>query len=343
MDKKFAFLFICCLLAACQSPFKFQGQYPTPIPMSSQDLQYNAYTPTPFQPSIVNGDSNSVTELTHIAQLSSGSEPASFILPTPTATTIPQRRFNILLLGSDWRPSSGFRTDVILLVSINQDTGNVSLISFPRDLYVYIPGYGEDRINTAQARGGFDTTTQVFQQNFNIRIDRYIMTNFAGFTNLLDTLGGVEVNAAKDLYDRCDLPQSNDGYCYISTGSHWMDGQTALWYVRSRYSSSDFDRTRRAQEVVLALFSKLISIDALVKAPEIYSILSGNLETDLTLEEILALIPYATNVLNNESEISRFSISSTEVTSYTVPSTGAMVLLPNYDKIQMIVTDAFSR
>ncbi len=343
MEKKFALLLICCVLAACQSPFSYQGQRPTPVQISAQGLQSNSYTPTPFQPFMADGDANPGTQLTQIAQLSSGNATASYILPTPTATTIPQRRFNILLLGSDWRPSSGFRTDVILLISINQDTGNISLISFPRDLYLYIPGYGEDRINTAQARGGFDTTIQVFQQNFGIRLDRYVMTNFSGFTNLVDALGGVEVDAAQDLYDRCDLPQSNDGYCYISPGSHWMDGQTALWYVRSRYSSSDFDRTRRAQEVVLALFSKLISLDALVNAPEIYSILAGNLETNLSLEEILALIPYATRVLNNESEISRFSISSSEVTSYTVPSTGAMVLLPNYDKIQIIVLDAFSR
>ena len=99
-------------------------------------------------------------------------------------------------MGSDYRPSSGYRTDVMMLVSINPKQGNVSVVSFPRDLWVTIPGVGEERLNTAQPKGGISLMADTLEYNFGVRPDRYILTNFQGFKNIVDILGGIEVQTS---------------------------------------------------------------------------------------------------------------------------------------------------
>lgn len=330
---------------ACRSPFVFKDQQPTPMSIADALLRPDSSTaiaPTPFLPALPTPSP--------VAQVAA-TEPPVAIVPTPTplptegshVTDYPQTRTNILLLGSDWRPAGGYRTDVIVLVSISPNTGAISMISFPRDLYVYIPGIGDQRINTAQEFGGFALTQATFEQNFGIHVDYYVITNFAGFQSLVDTLGGIEINAAKSLSDRCDLPQAVDGGCFIEPGYHTFDGQTALWYVRSRYSSSDFDRTRRAQEVLLGVFHKLMSLNAVARAPEIYQILSSNIETNLDFSTIASLLPLAPRLSQDESLLHRYAIGSAEIYNYTVPESGAMVLLPNMDSINAILNEAFSQ
>jgi LCP family protein required for cell wall assembly len=332
-------------IIACRSPFVYADQQPTPMSISDALLTPSTDTatlPTPFQPVQPTPSA--------IVQFDPTPEP-QVIDPTPatdpteiaSVTDYPTNRTNILILGSDWRPASGFRTDVIVLVSINPVSGTVSLISFPRDLYVYIPGIGDQRINTAQEFGGFELTKATFEQNFGINIDYYIITNFAGFQSLIDTLGGVEINASQALSDRCDLPQAVDGSCYIDPGYHAFDGQTALWYVRSRYSSSDFDRTRRAQEVLLGVFHKMMSLNAVSRAPELYQIISSNIETNLDFNTIASLLSIAPRVLADEGLIHRYAVGPSETTDYIVPGSGAMVLLPNYDAINAILSQAFSQ
>ncbi len=269
-----------------------------------------------------------------VAQLSK-SAPVKPSTPAPSVATPPRqlgKLVNILVLGSDFRPNAGYRTDVMLLVAINTARGTVNLISFPRDLWVSIPGWGMNRINTTQASGGFSLTAQTFQNNFGIRPDYYIMTNFNGFTSMIDSLGGIDVNAAVKLRDKCDLPAESSGYCTAGPGIVHMDGKTALWYVRSRYTSSDFDRTRRTQEAIQAIFSRLLSLNGLSKAPELFASYQKNVETDLTLPNLLRLIPTAL-LINLPGHLRRFAIGPDQVTNYVVPGSGAMVLLPRQTAI----------
>ena len=227
-----------------------------------------------------------------------------------------------------------------MLVSLNPTKGTVTVTSFPRDLYVEIPGIGYERINTTQQFGGFALTQATFQDNLDAPVDYYMMTNFYGFKNIIDTLGGVNVNAAYTLTDTCDLPQAYNKYCTVYAGTTAMNGATALWYVRSRYSTSDFDRTRRAQEVILAIFQKLMSLNAINRSAELYDLFTSSVETDIPLDIIVKLLPMASQVLANPSIIQRFAIGEADTSSYVVPSTGAMVLLPNNDAIAEIIRQA---
>ncbi len=295
-------------------------------------------TPTPFQPleptptflpevETLSTTAKSIKPAEQKEDKSDGSEP----IPT-----IPSGgRINLLLLGSDQRPySGGFRTDTIILVSLDPSEGTASLVSFPRDLYVTIPGWTEQRINTAMGYGGFPLLAATMEYNFGVRPTHYVMVNFWAFTQTINSLGGIDVYAAQTLTDHRD----GYGYYTIPAGLNHMDGETALWYSRSRYSTSDFARTRRQQEVVMALFDRMLSLNGIEKAPELYDIYADNVTTDLSWQEIAALLPLAAQ-LSDTSRIEHFYIGPAEVTSWTTPG-GAQVLLPNHGAIQSVLWQA---
>jgi len=337
-------LILAFLLPACSLPLG-KAASPTPIPIS--DLLINAdssypSTPTPFQPvfSTPTAGAPIVSVPTDNATVPPPQEPTA--TPTPKLVK-PEGQVNILLMGSDWRGSGGFRTDVLLLISLNKNTGTATLVSFPRDLYVNIPGVGMQRINAAQEYGGFALTAATFMNNFGVDIDYYMLTNFSGFTSIVDTLGGINVFASNALNDVCALPQAVDGYCYIPYGNNYMDGQTALWYVRSRSSTSDFDRTRRAQEVLVALFQKAMSLNALSRGAELYDLFKESVDTDVSVGTVLELLPLAGKIISDPSLIRRFAIGSGQVYNYVVPSNGAMVLVPDDALVNQVLKQALEQ
>ncbi|HZW02778.1 MAG TPA: LCP family protein [Anaerolineaceae bacterium] len=329
------FLILISILTACYipqaaiasaSPSDIAGILVTPNPNAT-------HTPTPFQP-LANTPTPPFTP-TPLAsptptETATITPTATSEGPVPQASTLapPEGTVNILILGSDWRPAAGFRTDVIMLAMINPSKGTVSVISFPRDLWVYLPGVGMQRINTAQAFGGFQLTQATFEYNFGVRPDYYVMTNFQGFQQIIDSLGGISVQASINLTDRCDLPMGNDGWCSVGPGTYQMDGQTALWYARSRKSTSDFDRTRRAQEVMQGVFTKLMNLNAIGRIPELYQLYKNNVETNIGLDTIISMAPMAPKLLSDSSRIHRYAIGPQDVTSW-VTEGGAQVLLPN--------------
>ncbi|HNB52670.1 MAG TPA: LCP family protein, partial [Anaerolineales bacterium] len=203
-------------------------------------------------------------------------------IPLPTLADVfplPAGTVNVLLLGSDERgPYSGVRTDTILLVSFHPKQGKVTMISFPRDMYVYIPGWTVRRINEAYQHGGFDLLADTFDYNFGIRPDHYVLVNFNAFQQAVDSLGGIDVQVGKALRE--------SGYS-VKPGVVHMDGEMALWYVRSRYTTSDFDRMTRQQEVLVAIFQQLISMDALKQVPQMYHVYQGSVVTNISLQETL--------------------------------------------------------
>ncbi|MCL4562467.1 MAG: LCP family protein [Chloroflexi bacterium] len=332
-------------LTACNAPTVLSSLQPAaPVAISRLILATadpNASpTPTPFQPIPPTATFNP-TEFPLQSDAPVQSAQAS---PNPTLNSLgerlprPEGQVNILILGSDYRPNSGYRTDVILLAALNPNKGTVNLVSFPRDLWVNIPGWEAQRINTAQAHGGFALTQATFEQNFGVHPDYYIMTNFNGFRGIVNTLGGIDVQASQSLSDKCDLPQAVNGYCNVSPGTVHMNGDTALWYVRSRYSTSDFDRLRRAQEVIQAIFYKMMSLNAVSRAPEIFNEFISSVETNMTLNDMLPLLPLASQLASGNG-IQRYSIGPAQVTSWVTPQ-GADVLLPNQAAISAIIDQA---
>jgi LCP family protein required for cell wall assembly len=306
-------------------------------------------TPTPFQP-VTSAQTPTLAENSQASNETStgfiwGSYPAPEIYPAsiqipPPVGLIkqPDGQVNILLLGSDQRPNEGgFRTDTIILATLNPSLGTINLTSFPRDLYVYIPGWTMQRINTAMGHGGNDTLSLTMEYNFGVRPDHNIMVSFSGFVNIIDSLGGLDVEVAQSLSDE----RQGYGIYYVPAGTVHMDGGTALWYVRSRGTSNDIDRLRRAQEVMQAFGYRLLSFNALLHASDFYSQYSQNVITDLTLGDLTGFLPVVTKMSKPEN-IKRFIIGYGQVTDWIEPYSGAMVLLPNREAILQIMYQALN-
>jgi LCP family protein required for cell wall assembly len=259
-------------------------------------------------------------------------------IPAPVGLLAqPRGQVNILLLGSDQRPhDGGFRTDTMVLLTLNPEAGTANLTSYPRDLYVYIPGWTVQRLNTAFQHGGFSTLADTFEYNFGVRPDHYALINFWSFVEVIDSLGGIDVNVAQSMTDQ----RTGHGYYTVPAGVVHMDGELALWYARLRMSSSDFERTQRQQEVLRGIFDKLLSLNALTRAPQLFDIYQDNVTTDLKLNAIRPLLPLAAQ-LSDTSRIHQFFIGREQVIPWRSTS-GAQVLLPIREKVIEVMRQALN-
>ncbi len=357
MAKRILFLFVLlsttigCSVASFSLPMA-AANAPSGQSMRLVTADPNAtQTPTPFQPVTSTPQitltplppTATSTEIPVVARATATMSGPGPVSPTarPVLGKYPDGQVRILVLGSDARPTGGFRTDIIMLVTINPQQGTATVLSLPRDLWVDLPGWGANRINTAMVYGGFSLMASTLESNLGVRPTHYIMTTFNGFTQIIDSLGGVDVTASKTLTDKCSSNLGGyRGYCTVNPGITHMNGQFALWYVRSRYSTSDFDRERRSQEVLQALFSKLMNLNAIARIPDMYEIYRKNVETNLSLADIVGLAPVASSLISDFSKVRRYTVGPGQVSDWVVPGSGAMVLVPNYNLIQPIIMEA---
>lgn len=316
------------------TPTPFQPIPPTPT-----------YLPTTYPtPQITSQATITITTTVHGGESKSwGDYPGPVIWPDiqipPPTGILPQSdgQVNILLLGSDQRPyEGGFRTDTIILLTLNPSAGTANLTSLPRDLYVYIPGWTVQRINTAFGYGGFDALALTMEYNFGVHPEHYVLINLWSFESVIDQLGGIDVQVGQAL---CDHRDRYGNYC-VPAGTVHMDGETALWYVRSRYTSNDMERNRRQQEVLVAGFQRLLSLDGIRRAPELYEIYKASVETDMKFEDLSVFLPLAKD-LKDFSRIHRYYISYRQVTDWITYS-GAQVLLPIRDAVIEVMKQALN-
>lgn len=181
---------------------------------------------------------------------------------------------NILVLGADQRPNDHGRSDTIMIYHLDPITNKIGLLSVPRDTYVNISGRGMDKVNHAYAFGGVNLSQKTLEEFLGIKIDYYMVTNFAGFTDLIDTLGGINVYVEKDI-------RGTD----IKMGQQKLDGMRALQYVRDRKDPmGDIARVRRQQKFMKALALEISSYSPkyklVLQIPKIYKSINTNLPLD---------------------------------------------------------------
>ena len=269
-------------------------------------------------------------------------EPAAEELPASAASNkwkFPEGQINIALLGVDDYGEGNFRTDVIMILSLDPSHDTTTLISFPRDLYITIPGCGDDRINNAWRCGGFQSLQTTMENNLGIKPDYYAMVNFNAFEAVVNSIGGIDVDITQHFEDGCYFNVNN--WCVLEPGIMHMDGQWALWYSRARYSTSDFDRNRRAQDVIQAIAQKALNLNMLAKAPELYGIYREYVDTNLPLPVILSNLSRF-NDLTSFDKLRRYAVSPDMATDWII-ATGAEVLFPDYNLIDPMLNEAFYR
>lgn len=262
-------------------------------------------------------------------------------------------RTNVLLLGVDRRKDEGwtYRTDTIMVATLDPDTHTAGLLSIPRDLQVPIPGYGEDRINTANVYGylqdvpggGPALARATVEANFAIPIDGYVMLDFDAFKRIIDDLGGIDVYVSETLHDtRYPDPRPGDPHAYTTVhfdqGWHHMDGTRALQYARSRMSTSDFDRARRQQEILIAVRDRALSLDAIPRWPSVAGTILDSVRTDLGPPQLLALAVSEARV--DPANLERLVLEKPYVRGYR-RADGAAVQLPNWELIRPAIAELF--
>lgn len=318
---------------------------PTPPPTPYQHpLDYS--TPTPFIPRSATGVSP--TEESQFAEVAL--PPAG--VPPAVAEVGGKENINYLLIGKDVSSAKYFRTDTMIIVSLRPRDRSVSMISIPRDLYVYIPGRDMNRINTAYLYGELDRyegggtalLKETIRYNLGLRIDHIAMVDFKGFSKIVDTLGGIDVPLVCPYRDwhiknpnRSEQDPNNWELFSVGPGLVHMDGDLALWYARSRLRSNDFDRGRRQQEVLRSLYTAALRGDVIPRLPELYNQFRDTVSTDLTLGDLLALVPLAAQM--NSASIRSYYINNHYVNSWRTPG-GASVLLPKEKKIGELLDEA---
>lgn len=180
---------------------------------------------------------------------------------------------NIALFGSDSRnvnDASEGRTDCIMIASVNTVDKTIKLISIPRDSYVEVPGYGYTKINHAYSYGGEKLTIETINKNFGLNITDYITINFSGLINIVNSIGGIEMEITKP---ELDVLNSYLAESYSVSGKKYtpmteygkvtLNGEQALAHARDRYVGSDFDRANRQRQVLSAIMKKVSTLNSL--------------------------------------------------------------------------------
>ncbi len=283
-----------------------------------------------------------------------------------------ENRINVLVLGMGG-PShpGGFLTDSLMVVSIRPKEKQIAMISIPRDLYVPIENHGQGKVNSAFYDGyndyaskncnkknkadcqksamsaGADLSSKTISSALDLPIHYYVTVEFEGFEKIIDSLGGIDVNVDKAIYDPLFPAEDMEHYSpfKIKAGLQHLDGKTALKYARSRETTSDFDRAARQQKILLAVKEKMVKADFLTnpkKISDVLSSLTDSLFTNFTLSEIKVLAEMSKDFNSTNSVSKVFTngpdgelVDYNDGVYYLKPKTG------NFKEIQRIVREIF--
>jgi len=267
--------------------------------------------------------------------------------PAPTTTANGTGRTTILLLGSDTDAKfvGVYDTQIMMVVTIDEQRQQVSMLSIPRDLWVPIPGWGMGKIGTAYHDGGLSLARETVERDLHIRIDYYAWVGLQGFINVIDTLGGVDLDVLHPIVDDSypdDLADPNDPYAYrrlyIAAGPQHLDGTTALEYVRSRHGDlvGDFGRSDRQQQLLQALRSKTDGKAVIARLPQIAGDLQDSVRTDMTLLEIARFANLADRMKGQA--VQSYVLAPPTYSTTGRSDDGQDVVLPNWTAIQGLVS-----
>ena len=285
------------------------------------------------------------------------------ILPTEDETSIIEKlknneldRLNFLLLGirGVGDPNGGLLTDTIIVMSIKPQTGELALISIPRDLYINIPHRDyENKINEVYATGVIDEDWQrglkyskdAVSLVTGLDIHYAVSVDFKAFKEIIDILGGVTITLSRPF---SETNQFEEGIIDLPAGTQNINGDTALLFARARFSSSDFDRSKRQQQLLIGVKEKAFSLGVIsnpVKVISILNSLGNHVKVDAQLWELQELIGVINNIDTSKTKKRVFNTSKEGLLYSSRDSKRSYILLPegdNFDEIQKVCQEIFN-
>jgi LCP family protein required for cell wall assembly len=273
---------------------------------------------------------------------------------TPAPTAIPLRleqTDNILVLGADTRPGPWMiHTDSIMLVAIDHEAGQVGILSIPRDLWVNIPGWGKDRINSAYfigdykkyPGGGPALARRVVEETLGISVQHYALIKMDGLARLVDAIGGVTVTLECPFYEQTPDPKDPNRMInwMLPAGDVLLDGATAKKFVTYRYLQSDFGRVKRQQQLIWAIRNHALKADLIPKIPELWKALSGAFKTDLNPLDVVQLAQLGLAL--KPENVHGTALDRDVVQSYVTPGGASVLVVKSQDALHKRLEAMFS-
>ena len=289
-----------------------------------------------------------------------GCTPFVDCVPTPAPASVAlENTENILLMGSDLRAGDrGWNNDTLMLVAIDREKNRVGVLSFPRDLWVYLPGWGYDRINRPDVvgeylikpkhpGGGFGLVRDAFQYNFGIRVDHVARLHRQGFVDIVDALGGVDVELDCEVWN-LSTSAGHPGFriggetyyvLYLPSGKTHLDGETALKFVTYRLIGNDYDRARRQQEFLHAFRQQFVRPDTLTEFPKLWVSFKDYFKTDVGFIDLIGLAKLAASM--DIQSIHARVIDADAVENLKLPNSNAFVSTSKGNSVFQIIEGLF--
>jgi LCP family protein required for cell wall assembly len=262
-------------------------------------------------------------------------------------------RVTLLFMGldyRDWTEGDIPRTDSMILFSIDPASRTAGMLSIPRDLWVNVPGVGYNKINTAYRwgeinnlpGGGPGLAMKTVEETLGVPVDYYALVDFNSFVKFIDELGGLDMKIREEIVID---PIGPGNTRTLEVGTQTLTGAEVLAYARNRYAGNDdFDRSRRQQEVIMAIRQQILQFDMLptiiAKAPKLYKEISSGINTNLSLDQLIRLALLAAQI--NEKSIQKGVIGPPlQVEIATNPDDGQSILIPVPDQIRILRDQIF--
>lgn len=218
---------------------------------------------------------------------------------------------SILIMGIDqsekreMRYGDKSRTDALILATLNREDKSVKLLSIPRDSYVYIPEVGYyDKINHAHAFGSTKAAIGAVENLLEIPVDYYVKMNFHAFVDVIDAIGGVEVDVPYE-FKESDSNDKRDNI-HLLKGRQVLDGEEALAFARTRKKDNDIERGKRQLEIIDSVVDKATSFSSLFKYDDIIEAVGNNMSTNMTFTEMRSFFHYATE--GTDLDVEQFTL-----------------------------------
>ncbi|MBU5594382.1 LCP family protein [Amphibacillus sp. MSJ-3] len=221
---------------------------------------------------------------------------------------------SVLFIGvdeSEHRVNSGdsFRSDALILATLNKDENSVKLLSIPRDSLVYIPKVGyNDKITHAHALGGPLATIGAVEHTFDVPVDYWVRLNFNAFVDVIDALGGIEFDVPYE-FTESNSDDKRDAI-HLYPGVQQIDGEEALAIVRTRKLDNDIERGKRQQQVMEAILNKAVSLGSINKLDNVIEAVGDNMKTNLLFNDMMAFISYG---ISGKLELEMLNLEGTDL------------------------------
>lgn len=199
-------------------------------------------------------------------------------------------KYIFLLYGTDSHNidiSNGYRSDTMILTSVDFKDGSINMVSLPRDTYVKIQGHGNQKLNHAHSYGGSDLLLQTVSENFNVYVNHFIKVDYMLVQRLVDSLGGIEVDVPIDMvyYDPSDTPPLNIN---IKKGPQRLNGPDSVKFLRFRNDGKgDIGRVERQQLFLKEFFNEALRLRNIGMAPKLFAELKSNIRTNFSERQVL--------------------------------------------------------